>query len=353
MRLKLEHVDYIYEEGTITETAALHDINLSIEQGEMVALIGHGGSGKSTLALMMAGLVAPSHGSISLSNDIQHDPNLFRSVGMVFQYPEQQMFGETVFEEVAFGPRNYGMPEDFLPARVRQSLEEVGLDADTFWHRSPFMLSGGQKRRVCIAGVLAFNPRMLIFDEPSAGLDEAGRCWLSALIHRLNGEGRTVIWITHNMEEAAEHARRIIVLDHGHIVLDGTPQQVFAEEDILQQAHLSAPCAARLVRELRKRGADVPGTAVTIDQAHQEILDWLQHKDDKKLSPQELIDAAELALLRSKQHAGDETGLSDNAEIDPDESWEQQTVDELRALIKNSQSATSPANLAQEDNGIV
>ena len=335
MRLIIDHVNYIYEEGTITETAALHDVSLTIEQGEMIALIGHGGSGKSTLALMMAGLVSPTSGSLLLSNHDRPDASLFHSVGLVFQYPEQQMFGQSVFEEVAFGPRNYGVPEDYLPARVRQALEEVDLPADEFWHRSPFLLSGGQKRRVCIASVIAMNPRVIIFDEPSAGLDEAGKAWLSALIRRLNSEGRTVIWITHNMEEAAEHARRIIVLDHGKVVLDGTPQQVFAEEDVLRRANLTIPYAARLVRELKRRGADLPGQAVTVEHAYREILSWLQRRDAaaQEMEIDKIISSDEMESLRSSlrsESVDAEESLSD------DEQWERRTAEELRTLVLNA-----------------
>ena len=275
MKLTLRNVDYIYQEGGVSETAALKDVDLTIDSGELVAVIGHGGSGKSTLALLMAGLYQPTHGQVELTGcpDPAHP---FRSVGMVFQYPEQQLFGETVFEEVSFGARNHGTAEDFLPTKVREALEQVGLDPDVMWYRSPFSLSGGQKRRVCIAGVLVMDPQLIILDEPTAGLDEGGRRWVAQLVRKLNAEGRTVIWITHNMTEAAEVARRVIVLKGGQILLDGTPREVFAAEDKLAEAHLNAPPAAQLVRELQGRGWDIPAEAVTVEEACAEITEHLK-----------------------------------------------------------------------------
>ncbi|MBR0375525.1 MAG: energy-coupling factor transporter ATPase [Firmicutes bacterium] len=274
MKISLQHVDHIYQEGGVSETAALRDVDLTIDEGELVAVIGHGGSGKSTLALLMAGLYQPSSGTVELtgSKDPEHP---FRSVGLVFQDPEQQLFGESVFEEVAFGARNQGVAEDYLPVKVREALAQVGLDPDVMWYRSPFSLSGGQKRRVCIAGVLVMDPQLIILDEPTAGLDEGGRKWIAQLVRRLNEEGRTVVWITHNMAEAAEVARRVIVLKGGRVLLDGPPQQVFSEEETLMSAHLTPPPAARLVRELQRRGWDIEASAVTVEGAAEEILSHL------------------------------------------------------------------------------
>ncbi|MBR3392304.1 MAG: energy-coupling factor transporter ATPase [Firmicutes bacterium] len=281
MKISLQHVDHIYQEGGVSETAALRDVDLTVDEGELVAVIGHGGSGKSTLALLMAGLYEPTSGQVELtgSKDPEHP---FRSVGLVFQYPEQQLFGESVFEEVAFGARNQGVAEDYLPVKVREALEQVGLDPDVMWYRSPFSLSGGQKRRVCIAGVLVMDPQLIILDEPTAGLDEGGRKWIAQLVRRLNEEGRTVVWITHNMAEAAEVARRVIVLKEGRVLLDGPPQEVFSEEETLMTAHLTPPPAARLVRELRRRGWDIEASAVTVEGAAQEILAHLQSSSGKE-----------------------------------------------------------------------
>ncbi len=280
MKIYLHNVDYIYQEGGPSETAALRGAELEIDSGELVAVIGHGGSGKSTLALLMSGLYKPTHGEVTVTG--APDPaRPFRSVGLVFQYPEQQLFGETVFEEVAFGARNQGTAEDYLPIKVREALEQVGLDADAMWYRSPFNLSGGQKRRVCLAGVLVMDPKLIILDEPTAGLDEGGRKWIAQLVRDLNAQGRTVVWITHNMTEAAEVARRVIVLNRGRIVLDGPPQQVFAAEEVLAEAHLTPPPAASLLRELQRRGWDIPAQAVTVDGACAEITGYLQDRSGK------------------------------------------------------------------------
>lgn len=272
MQIKLEHVNYIYQPGTVNACQALQDISLCVDSGELCAIIGHGGSGKSTLALLMAGLYQPTAGQIRVGGALQSGSGAFRQVALVFQYPEQQLFGESVFEEVAFGARNYGTPADYLNTKVRQALVQVGLEPDAFWHRSPFSLSGGQKRRVCIASMLVFEPRVIILDEPTAGLDEGGRRWMMGLIRNLHSQGRTVIWITHNMAEAAELAQRIIVLNQGRVLLDNSPEQVFAEETALRQAGLDIPEAARLVRQLRQAGLSTAGKAVTVEQAFREIV---------------------------------------------------------------------------------
>ena len=377
MRIILEHVDYTYQPGSISEAAALRDISLQIAPGEMLAVIGHGGSGKSTLALLLAGLYQPTSGKLTICEDHRHDPMLFRQVGMVFQYPEQQMFGESVFEEVAFGARNMGTPNDYLPNKVRQALDLVGLDADVFWHRSPFMLSGGQKRRVCLASVLVVNPRIVILDEPTAGLDAGGRRWLADLMRRLHEKGKTVIWVTHDMTEAAELAERIIVLDRGRAVLDGSPADVFAEEEILAQAHLRIPTAAALVRGLRQRGLPLPGTAVTVQQAYAEISGWLQQREqgppadaaaqvgvalpvadcagretgtpDADLPAAQNNRCAAAALFKDRQElqqaaAGDQQLEAEPAgDEDEDAAWERETAQALQAIVKSATAEEAPA----------
>lgn len=369
MRIILEHVDYTYQPGSISEAAALRDISLQIAPGEMLAVIGHGGSGKSTLALLLAGLYQPTSGKLTICEDHRHDPALFRQVGMVFQYPEQQMFGESVFEEVAFGARNMGTPNDYLPNKVRQALDLVGLDADVFWHRSPFMLSGGQKRRVCLASVLVVNPRIVILDEPTAGLDAGGRRWLADLMRRLHEKGKTVIWVTHDMTEAAELAERIIVLDQGRVVLDGSPADVFAEQEILERAHLRIPTAAALVRGLRQRGIPLPGVAVTVQQAYAEISGWLQQRSDSAAMAEagaaaeevKPAGAAEDAGLLSGQDIGrplaeaaaeegtpqQTAAAGAQAEIlpaeDEDEAWERETAQALQAIVKTAVTEDAPS----------
>ena len=202
MQIDLRHVGYTYQVGTPEAHPALVDVNLTIQSGELIAMIGHGGSGKSTLSLILAGLYKPTTGLVETYDLAAGGKDVFPSVGLVFQYPEHQLFAETVYEEVVFGARNFGVPQDYLPLRVRKSLTAVGLDPDEFWDRSPFSLSGGQQRRVCIAGVLAVEPKMIILDEPTAGLDEGGRRWMLDLVRQLHQAGRTILWITHNMQES-------------------------------------------------------------------------------------------------------------------------------------------------------
>lgn len=342
MRILLEQAGYTYQEGSVSAAVALRGVDFSVEQGEMLAVIGHGGSGKSTLALLLAGLITPTSGQLTICEEWKHNPELFRSVGLVFQYPEQQLFGESVFEEVAFGARNFGTPEDYLPIKVRQALTDVGLDADAFWHRSPFNLSGGQKRRVCIAGVLATNPRMLIFDEPTAGLDEGGRRWMLRLAQRLNDSGKTVVWITHNMGEAAELAQRVVVLNQGAILLDGPTEQVFDQEETLRQAHLEAPGAARLVRRLRRQGLELPGRAITVDQAFTEINDWLCQQETAAQRQQEQAEAERIAREARLNATGGEA--DQEAE---EQRWEEEARQQLRALV-NADGEGIPAGTAAE-----
>jgi len=311
MQITFEHVDYIYQPGTVNACQALRDINLSLSSGELTAVIGHGGSGKSTLSLLMAGLYQPTAGQVKAGGLVKDSRQAFRQVALVFQYPEQQLFGETVFEEVAFGARNYGTPEDYLNTKVRQSLVQVGLDPELFWHRSPFSLSGGQKRRVCIASMLVFEPKVIILDEPTAGLDEGGRRWMMDLVKKLHGQGRTVVWITHNMAEAAELAQRIIVLNRGAVMLDGTPAQVFSHEEKLLAAGLDIPEAARLVRRMKREGVPVRGQAVTVRQAYREILGYLNGRPEteeelaEELLPQPESTASELRVREWRKESPD------------------------------------------------
>lgn len=360
MRIELEQVAYVYQPGSISAAAALHDIDLSVSQGEMVAVIGHGGSGKSTLALLLAGLYQPTSGLVRITDQERRGEELFRKVGLVFQYPEQQLFGESVFEEVAFGAKNFGTPVDFLPTKVRAALEEVGLDANTFWHRSPFALSGGQKRRVAIASVLAANPRIIIFDEPTAGLDAGGRRWIINLAQKLHKQRKGIVWITHNMAEAAL-AERLIVLNQGGILLDGPPREVFSHEDLLTRAGLDIPQAAHVVRSLKSRGVSLPGQAVSVDEAYREISDWLAGRPPQSADAAEPLAAAaaesappiaadascpELELAAELAPARDSLPAAENAPHsgapeELDEAWERQAVRELKALIQDNEPETA------------
>lgn len=274
-QIEIKNCSYTYQPGTINSHQALYDINLAVDAGELIAIIGHGGSGKSTLALLLAGLFVPGSGTVTIGDGNIPPEQLFREVGLVFQYPEHQLFAQNVFEEVAFGARNAGVAEDYLPIKVRQALETVGLDPDQYWYSSPFELSGGQKRRVCIASLLAIDPGIVILDEPTAGLDAVGKKWMKALISSLNQQGKTVIWISHDMSEVAELARRVIVLEQGRIILDGDTADIFSCEDQLAASGLEIPHAARLVRELKAKGVPIPGKAVTVAGAFNELIAYL------------------------------------------------------------------------------
>ena len=270
---------YTYQAGGLQAVDALQEVDLEIYQGEIVALIGHSGSGKSTLAQLLTGLITPTAGEVAVGG-ISHTAlpkgAIFRQVGLVFQYPEQQLFAETVAEEVAFGAKNFGIMEEKLPQVVETALNEVGLAPEEFLQRSPFALSGGQKRRLCIACVLAMNTDILIFDEPTAGLDSEGAGWMLQLARHLRDQGKTVIWISHNMEEVAELNGRIILLHQGRVLKDGSAQAVFGAEEELSALGLDIPAAAKLVRRAKACGLPLPGQAITVAEACLELLAYLE-----------------------------------------------------------------------------
>ncbi len=276
MQIELTKASYSYQADSPFAVEALHDIDLTIDANELVAIIGHSGSGKSTLAQLLAGLILPTAGSVLIDGAKPSKGGVFRQVGLVFQYPEQQLFAETIFEEVAFGAKNYGASEQELAGIVESALTEVDLQPQQFMERSPFSLSGGQKRRVAIASILAINPQIMILDEPTAGLDQRGRRWIIDLVKRLwQQQGKTIIWISHNMEEVADIAQRIVVLSAGKKILDGDPHQVFAAEQQLFTSGLDLPQPAQLVRRLRQRGIPLSAQAITAQEAYQEIAAWL------------------------------------------------------------------------------
>ncbi|MDR3564666.1 MAG: energy-coupling factor transporter ATPase [Negativicutes bacterium] len=279
MSIEMRDLSYIYMPQTPFERVALKNINLTIQQGEFIGIIGHTGSGKSTLVQHMNGLLKPTHGSVMVDDvDLGAKRSAARlarrKVGMVFQYPEHQLFEETVFADVAFGPRNMGADADEIERRVRRSLAFVGLDYDDFAKRSPFRLSGGQMRRVAIAGVIALEPEYLVLDEPSAGLDPRGRDEIFAEIVKLHqSTGITVILISHNMEEIARMVKRLVVLHNGEVSLDGTPREVFGQSrDRLTAAGVDVPNVSALLQRLRQRGLDVDLSALTAEDASQAIL---------------------------------------------------------------------------------
>ncbi len=271
MQIVLENAGYSYQREKGQPVWALQGVNLAIAKGSFVGIIGHSGSGKSTLAMLTAGLYLPTQGQVLLNGKAAPKSGVFPQVGVVFQYPEQQLFGETVFEEVAFAPRNFGVPEAKLTAAVHKALEAVNLDPAAFQDRSPFSLSGGEKRRVAIASILAAGAEVLIFDEPTAGVDEKGRQWIITLARRENAKGKTILWISHNMDEVAEVAQQLLVLNQGRLAAAGAPAEVFAQEELLDHLGLGLPQAARLVRRLRQGGQKLPGRALTADEAFGEI----------------------------------------------------------------------------------
>ena len=277
MPIEIKHLDHIYMPGSPFETKALDDVTLTIGDGEFVGLIGHTGSGKATLVQHLNGLMKPDHGSVIVDGMDVSDKNtdlreIRRRVGLVFQYPEHQLFEETVRKDVSFGPRNLGCSEQEIEERVVKACHQVGL-SDEKLDMSPFDLSGGNKRRVAIAGVLAMRPRVLVLDEPTAGLDPRGRNELLELIRGLHEEdGNTIVMVSHSMDDISALAQRIIVMNEGRVAMDGTPREVFAHPQELVDMHLGVPAAAQLAMELRKRGYNLPDNVYTLDEMRSLIL---------------------------------------------------------------------------------
>ena len=271
--IKAENVNYIYQQGMPFERKALYDVNIEIEDGSLVALIGHTGSGKSTLIQHFNALVKPTSGKIIINGiDVtapKADLRLVRkTVGLVFQYPEHQLFEETVYKDIAFGPKNMGFSDEEIDKRVRESAALVGLK-EKHLTRSPFDLSGGQKRRVAIAGVLAMNPKVLILDEPTAGLDPKGRDEILATIKKLHEENKEmiIIFVSHSMEDVAKTAERVIVMNDGHVEMQGMVAEVFAQAEHLQKIGLNVPQVTLLTDKLRLAGYDLPEHIYTVKYA--------------------------------------------------------------------------------------
>lgn len=271
--IKAENVNYIYQQGMPFERQALYDVNIEIEDGSLVALIGHTGSGKSTLIQHFNALVKPTSGKIIINGiDVtapKADLRLVRkTVGLVFQYPEHQLFEETVYKDIAFGPKNMGFSDEEIDKRVRESAALVGLK-EKHLTRSPFDLSGGQKRRVAIAGVLAMNPKVLILDEPTAGLDPKGRDEILATIKKLHEENKEmiIIFVSHSMEDVAKTAEHVIVMNGGHVEMQGTVAEVFAQAEHLQKIGLNVPQVTLLTDKLRLAGYDLPEHIYTVKYA--------------------------------------------------------------------------------------
>ena len=264
MSIVIEHLNYVYMQGGPYETKALDDVSLTIHDGEFLGLIGHTGSGKSTLVQHLNGLILPTSGQITVDGMDLADKNtdkraIRRRVGLVFQYPENQLFEETVAKDIAFGPKNLGLDEAEIDRRVRTAMRRVALDYDKLSQRSVFELSGGQMRRVAIAGVLAMEPQTLVLDEPCAGLDPKGREEILGLISDLHREsGATIVMVSHSMDDVAALAERVIVMNHGKVAMDGTPREIFSRGEELRAIGLDVPQAVELAQKLREKGFDVP-----------------------------------------------------------------------------------------------
>ena len=277
MSLILEHVNYVYGEDTALAVHALKDVNLVIPDGQFIGLIGHTGSGKSTLVQHLNGLMQPTGGAIYYNGEDIHDKDydkkrLRSKVGLVFQYPEHQLFEIDVFKDVCFGPKNLGLSQKETELRAYAALKQVGLE-DEFFYQSPFDLSGGQKRRVAIAGVLAMKPEILILDEPTAGLDPKGRDEILDQIAKLKEEtGITVILVSHSMEDVAKYVERIIVMNQGSVLYDDAPAEVFKHYRELEKVGLAAPQVTYIMQALAGKGMPVDTSVTTIAEAKQEIL---------------------------------------------------------------------------------
>lgn len=277
MSIKAVDLNYVYGGGTAFEQHALFDVNLEIEDGEFVGLIGHTGSGKSTLIQHLNGLIKASAGELYYNGENiysqGYDMKQLRSkVGLVFQYPEHQLFEVDVLTDVCFGPKNQGLSREEAEARAKKALEQVGLDP-FYYKQSPFELSGGQKRRVAIAGVLAMEPEVLILDEPTAGLDPRGRDEILDQIDRLHRERHmTIILVSHSMEDVARYADRLIVMNHGQKVFDGAPKEVFRHYRELETMGLAAPQITYLVHDLKAKGIDIDNDITTVPEAREAIL---------------------------------------------------------------------------------
>ena len=278
MPIELKNVTHTYSEGSAFQATAIRDVSLTIEDGEFIAVVGHTGSGKSTLVQHLNGLLKPTGGQILIDGEDLNAPGADRrrirqKVGLVFQYPEYQLFEETVAKDIAFGPKNLGLSAGEIDARVRRAMAHVHLDYDKYAQRSPFELSGGQMRRVAIAGVLAMEPKVLILDEPTAGLDPRGRDRILGMVQELHAKGgTTVIMVSHSMDDVARLATRLVVMSKGELVATGTPRDIFRQVDMMESIGLGVPEAARLCALLRQRGVNLPDDLYTPEELRDSLL---------------------------------------------------------------------------------
>jgi energy-coupling factor transport system ATP-binding protein len=282
MSIELKNVTYIFSEGLPHEQVAVKDVSFSIDDNTFVGIIGHTGSGKSTLVQHLNGLLKPNSGTILIDGkDINQKgtsmKEIRRNIGLVFQYPEYQLFEETVWKDVAFGPKNLELDEEEIALRVSEALCLVGLDEVEIGHVSPFELSGGQKRRAAIAGVLAMRPKVLILDEPTAGLDPKGHKDILEMICKIHSNTKgVIILVSHNMEDIVAHSDKVMVMEKGRLVMEGTPSEIFSKEEALYSMGLDLPPAAQLIKQMKDKGINVQGFPLTIEEATEVIYGVLK-----------------------------------------------------------------------------
>lgn len=282
MSIQVKHLTHIYSEGLPQQSVALEDVTFSAEDGQFVGIIGHTGSGKSTLVQHLNGILKPKSGQIIVSGtDITAEGVVLRDIrkkiGLVFQYPEYQLFEETVEKDVAFGPGNLGLGEDEIRRRVKEAIELVGLDYEEIRKRSPFDLSGGQKRRVAIAGVIAMKPEVLILDEPTAGLDPKAHRDVLQMIEKVHShEGNIIFLISHNMDDIARMADKILVMDNGRLAMQGTAEEIFSQEEKLASMGLALPSSAQLMKLARKKGLPFDGNFLRLEDAEEALYQFLK-----------------------------------------------------------------------------
>lgn len=286
MIIDIKDLNYIYNPNTPFEKKALDSINIQINEGDFIGLIGHTGSGKSTLVQHLNGLMKPTSGTIIVDGmDITEKKASLREVrqkvGLVFQYPEHQLFEETVYKDISFGPKNLGLSDEEVDQRIRDAMDLVGLDFETLKDRSPFELSGGQKRRVAIAGVIAMKPKVLVLDEPTAGLDPAGR---DEILDEIKGlfkkEGITIILVSHSMEDVARLVDRILVMHRGKLVMDDTTREIFKRASNLESIGLGIPQITKFMKRFKEKGKDIDDNILTVEEAKEEIMRYLRSKKD-------------------------------------------------------------------------
>ncbi len=284
MSIQVKNLTHIYEKGMPNESVALENISFEVEDGAFLGIIGHTGSGKSTLLQHLNGLLKPTDGKIIVGDvDITADNvsmvDIRKRIGLVFQYPEYQLFEETVAKDVAFGPKNLGLSPEEIEERVKEAIELVGLDYEAIKDRSPFELSGGQKRRVAIAGVVAMRPEVLILDEPTAGLDPKAHKDVLKMVETVHERtGNIIILVSHNMADIARMSDKVLVIDSGHMVMMGTPKEVFSKREELSRVGLDLPPITQLTENLRENGIGIEDTILSVDEAAEQIAKYLKDK---------------------------------------------------------------------------